>query len=75
MEHRLPTRDEVLAYLQDRRNWGRWGRDDELGALNLITPEKRVKAASLVRRGRSMSLSRDFPKDPSPGNIPQPYRR
>ena len=68
MERRLPTRDEVLAYLQDRRNWGRWGKDDELGALNLITPEKRVKAASLVRSGRSVSLSRDFPKNPSPGN-------
>ena len=68
-ERRLPTRQEVLSYLHDRRNWGRWGQDDQVGALNLITPEKRVQAASLVRRGRSLSLSRDFPKHPSGGNV------
>jgi kynurenine formamidase len=37
-----PTRDEVIGYLKERRNWGRWGKDDERGAINLITPEKRV---------------------------------
>jgi kynurenine formamidase len=68
MERRIPTREEVLAYLHERRNWGRWGADDQVGAINLITPEKRVKAASLVRTGRSVSLSRDFPKQPGGGN-------
>ena len=24
-------------------NWGRWGPDDQMGALNLITPEKRKR--------------------------------
>lgn len=67
-ERRLPTRQEVLSYLRERRNWGRWGKDDEVGAINLITAEKRVKAAALVRSGRSVSLSRDFPKTPGPGN-------
>lgn len=38
-------------------NWGRWGPDDELGALNLITPEKRRAAAALVRLGRTVSLA------------------
>ncbi|HUF75821.1 MAG TPA: cyclase family protein [Longimicrobiales bacterium] len=38
-------------------NWGRWGPDDELGALNLITPEKRRSAAALVRSGRTVSLA------------------
>jgi kynurenine formamidase len=66
-----PTRDEVLSYLHDRRNWGRWGADDQKGAINLITAEKRVAAAGLVRTGRVVSLSRDFPKTPGPGN-PQP---
>jgi kynurenine formamidase len=70
-EPRVPERPEVLGYLHERRNWGRWGRDDRLGALNLITPEKRVAAARLVRTGRSLSLSREFPTMPSPGN-PQP---
>ena len=65
---KLPTEEEVQSYLTDRRNWGRWGRDDERGAINLVTPEKRVAAAGLVRAGRAVSLSRDFPKEPGPGN-------
>ena len=34
-------------------NWGRWGPDDEIGTLNLITPEKRKEASSLVQNGVS----------------------
>jgi len=67
----LPTREEALGYLHDRRNWGRWGEDDQKGAINLITAEKRVQAAALVRSGRAVLLSRDFPKRSGPGN-PQP---
>ena len=59
---RLPTQEEVESYLTDRRNWERWGRDDEVGAVNLITPQKCIEAAGLVRSGRRLSLSRDFPK-------------
>ena len=55
------TRDDVVGYIRGRRNWGRWGADDQKGAINLITPEKRVQAAGLVRSGRSVSLSRDVP--------------
>lgn len=49
--------DDVLAY---RRNWGRWGDDDQKGAVNLITPQKRAAAAALVKTGRAVSLSRPF---------------
>ena len=45
---------------RDRRNWGRWGDGDQVGAINLITPEKRAAAAGLVRTGRTVSLSRVF---------------
>jgi len=38
-------------------NWGRWGADDELGTLNLITDEVRAKAAAEVRTGRWTSLA------------------
>ena len=69
VERRLPTQQEVESYLRDRRNWGRWGADDEVGAINLITPQKRVAAAGLVRSGRSVSLSREFPTVPGPGNV------
>lgn len=41
-------------------NWGRWGKDDQKGTLNLITPGKRRQAAALVRTGISVSLSRDL---------------
>ena len=40
-------------------NWGRWGEDDEIGALNLITPEKRLQAVALVQEGFSVSLAAD----------------
>ncbi len=29
-------------WMSELSNWGRWGDDDQLGTLNLITPEKRV---------------------------------
>ena len=38
-------------------NWGRWGKHDELGALNLVTPEVLLKAVGLVKRGKVYSLS------------------
>jgi hypothetical protein len=37
-----------------RRNWGRWGADDQMGAVNLITPAKRAGAAGLVKSGRAV---------------------
>src|SRR5688572_33487392 len=40
-------------------NWGRWGKDDQIGTLNLITPAKRRQAAALVRDGVSVSLAGD----------------
>lgn len=66
-ERQLPTREEVDSYFE-QNNWGRWGDDDEVGAVNLITPEKRIAAAQLVRSGRAISVSRYFPKEPGPGN-------
>ncbi|MEB3061886.1 cyclase family protein [[Mycobacterium] zoologicum] len=45
---------------EEVRNWGRWGADDELGTLNLITPEKVAAAAGLVRRGKVFPLGVDF---------------
>ncbi|MDR7320356.1 MULTISPECIES: cyclase family protein [Catenuloplanes] len=39
-------------------NWGRWGADDQLGAVNLITGEVRARAAAEARTGRTVSLAR-----------------
>lgn len=37
-------------------NWGRWGADDQLGTLNLITDEVRRRAAACVRTGKTFAL-------------------
>ena len=44
-------------------NWGRWGKDDELGTVNFITPEKVRSAAALVRSGKVISLAIPFDKN------------
>lgn len=46
------------AWMEAASNWGRWGPDDELGTLNLITPEVRRAAAREVVDGVSVSLAR-----------------
>jgi kynurenine formamidase len=38
-------------------NWGRWGPDDQQGALNLITPDLIKQAAALVKTGKVYSLA------------------
>ena len=57
------TRETVERWMVDLSNRGRWGANDELGTLNLITPEHRVSAAGLVREGLSVSLSHDYLKE------------
>jgi kynurenine formamidase len=52
-------------------NWGRWGPDDERGALNYLTPERVAAAAGLVRSGRTVSLSRPLNTEREPDN-PEP---
>ena len=42
MARSIPTEEDVLGWMTALSNWGRWGPEDELGTLNLITPEKRV---------------------------------
>ena len=37
--------------------WGRWGADDQLGALNQIGPEQVAAAARLVKTGQRLSLA------------------
>ncbi|BFO17264.1 hypothetical protein SHKM778_36520 [Streptomyces sp. KM77-8] len=44
-------------------NWGRWGADDQLGTLNLITDEVRAKAAAEARTGQWVSLAQPITPD------------
>jgi kynurenine formamidase len=50
--------------------WGRWGADDEIGALNLIGGAQRLAAAALVTDGRVVSLAQ-----PLDGSTPIPSHR
>jgi kynurenine formamidase len=67
------TKADVERQVEELSNWGRWGKDDQLGALNLITPEKRVQAAQLVKKGICVSLARDVEKEKSLDN-PSPFQ-
>ena len=49
--------EEFRKQLASLSNWGKWGAEDERGALNYITEEKRVGAAALVQRGTTFPLS------------------
>lgn len=44
-------------------NWGRWGSDDEIGTLNLITDEVVRRAAAEVRTGRRVPLALPLQQD------------
>ena len=47
------TAATVDQWMKELSNWNRWGADDQMGAVNLITPAKR-KAASLVKDGECL---------------------
>lgn len=63
------TREDVDKWMTELSNWGRWGKDDQAGTINLITPAKRKAAAALVKDGVSVSasLDADLPKEGSTG--------
>ncbi len=56
--HKMAKAD-IDRWMTELSNWGRWGKDDQLGTLNLITPAKRREAAALVKEGYSISLAHD----------------
>lgn len=66
------TAEQYERWKKELSNWGRWGAADEIGALNLITPAKRVQAAALVREGVSVSLAADADAVKAVDN-PSPY--
>jgi len=68
MDRKIPTRKEVESYLKDRRNWGRWKDNPGAGTINLITEQKKIEAAKLVKDGVSISLSTPLPVEASTAN-------
>jgi kynurenine formamidase len=63
-----PTKQRMDEIFEAAKNWGRWGADDQVGSLNLITNDVRRAAAQSVRQGRTISCSLDIPVDPAPDN-------
>jgi hypothetical protein len=55
----LPTFDElpINPKYPPRSSWGIWGDDDQIGTLNLLTPERVAAAAQLVQHGQVFALN------------------
>jgi kynurenine formamidase len=72
-EYEVPTTEALDRMYESLKNWGRWGPDDERGALNHLTDAHRLAATRLVHSGESISLGRDLGTEPSAEN-PHPAR-
>lgn len=53
---RLVTLDTLTRWEKELSNWGRWGKEDQRGLLNLITPEKTKQALALVKEAKTVTL-------------------
>jgi kynurenine formamidase len=71
-QSREMNKADIDRLMKELSNWGRWGKDDQLGTLNLITAEKRIQAAALVKTGLSVSLARNVEKKSAADN-PMPF--
>ena len=73
----LPSYDELpeLEGVGVRHAWDVWGRDDELGSINLVTPARVARAATSVRTGElvSLDLPLDLPNPPLFGRQAYPH--
>ncbi len=71
-ESRELDRADIERLVDELSNWGRWGPDDQLGAANLITPEKRLAALALATEGITVSLAHRVLKDEA-DDVPLPF--
>src|SRR5215470_4659272 len=62
------TREDFVQLMKQLSNWNRWGKGDQMGAVNLITPAKRKQALALVKEGASYSMARDAEMEPAVDN-------
>jgi kynurenine formamidase len=68
------TAEDFVQLMTQLSNWNRWGKDDQMGAVNLITPAKRKQAVGLVKEGASFSMARNAEMVEAADN-PQPIVR
>src|SRR5262247_4040298 len=50
------SKQAVDEAFKELSNWGRWGKGDQIGTLNHITPAEIVAAGKLIKRGKSFAL-------------------
>jgi kynurenine formamidase len=55
------TASRAAELFERSKCWGRWGTDDERGALNLLTPDRVQRAKDLVRSGDVVACGRALP--------------
>jgi hypothetical protein len=68
-----PTEEQLLEWMQSLSNWGRWGPDDQLGTLNLVTAQATQAAVGLVQEGVRVSCARPITYDAA-ADVPLPPR-
>ena len=70
---KLPQYTELPIFEKtgERHAWGVWGKDDQLGMVNLLTPERVKHAASLVKKGKIINIepSKGIPQFSSPSKV------
>src|SRR5438445_12884638 len=49
-------REAIADATEKLKNWGRWGKDDQIGTLNHVSAEDIVKAARLIRTRKVFAL-------------------
>jgi kynurenine formamidase len=65
------TAQEFRELFDAVSNWGRWDDDGRRGALNYLTPARRVAASQLVRSGETVTLSEPL-KTKAEIDVPEP---
>jgi hypothetical protein len=65
---------EFDELFQQVSNWGRWGKDGQLGSANLVTVAKRKQAIALAKDAISVSLAHNPLTEPAEDN-PRPFER
>lgn len=63
--------ERLIETFERISNWGRWGAEDQRGALNFITNEKRAAAAHLIQSGETVSMALALASEPAVDN-PRP---
>jgi Putative cyclase len=49
-------RAAIMEAAKKLSNWGRWGKDDQIGTLNHVTPADIINAGKLIKTGRVFAL-------------------